>query len=147
MIMRVRELFILICTVILFACEGPGLIDNPDPGLELDSTGILDIHFVYNFQGIPKTRVKRADLSLAYTADSMYRGELFRATNVSDVISKYRFYLAPGTYYYHATLKCIAGVDSCIYSGFAEQFGYRMMDGGKVEILANKLTEITTQFH
>jgi len=145
--MRLRELFILIFTVMLFGCEEPGLIDNPDSGLELDSTGILDIHFVYNIQGIPRDRIKRADLSLAYTADSMYRGEFFRATNVSDVVSKYRFYLLPGTYYYHATLRCLAGGDSCIYSGFAEQFGYRMMDGGKVEILANKLTEVTTQFH
>jgi hypothetical protein len=146
MIMRLRKLFILIFTVILFGCEDPESVDITDPGLELDSKGILDIYFIYNIQGIPKDRVKRADLSLAYTADSMYRGEFFRATNVSDVISKYRFYLPPGVYYYHATLLCLAGGDSCRYSEFGEQFGLRM-DGGKVEVSANKLTEVTTQFH
>ena len=144
--MRLRQLFILIFTVILFGCEEPGIIDNTDPELKLDSTGILDINFVFHTQGALKGKVKRADLSLAYTADSMYRGEFFRATNVSDAVSKYRFYLQPGVYYYHATIICLAGGDSCLYSGFGEQYGCQM-EGAKVEVYANKITEVTTQFH
>ena len=144
--MRLLKISILILSMIILGCEKQGTVNNNDPGLELDSTGILDIHFIYNIQGVPKSKVKRADLSLAYTADSMYRGEFFRATNVSDVITKYRFYLQPGIYYYHATITCLAGGDSCAYSGFGEQYGFQM-EGGKVEVSANMTTEVTTQFH
>ncbi len=143
--MRILILIILI-SGLLVGCEDPGIGVNPDQGKELDSTGILQIRFVYNIQGIPPGRVKRADLSLAYTADSMYRGEFFRATNVSDAKSNYRFYLPSGTYYYHATIICLAGGDSCKFSGFGDQYGLRM-DGGKVEVHPNQLTEVTTQFH
>ena len=144
--MRFIKLFILIIIATIIGCEKPGIEIIPDTDLELDSTGILDIHFIYNIQGIPAEKIKRADLSLAYTADSMYRGEFFRAANVSDAIQKYRFYLPPGEYYYHATLICLASGDSCNCSQFGDQFGLRM-DGGKVEVSANKLTEVSTQFH
>ena len=129
------------------SCGEQGIGEDLGQDIELDSTGILDIHFIFNIQGIPRDRIKRADLSLAYSADSMFRGEFFTATNVSDAIKKYRFYLPSGEYYYHATIICLAGGDSCKYSHFdGGQFGLRM-DGGKIQVQANKLTEVTTQFH
>ena len=108
---------------------------------------MLDINFVYNIQGVPRSRIKRADLSLAYTADSMYQGKFFTATNVSDAVTKYRFYLPAGEYYYHATLICLAGGDSCRFCGFNDSLAGLMMDGGKAIIKGQQITEITTQFH
>lgn len=145
--MKIRLIIIILVSFSLFGCNDEDFGTTTGSETERDLTGILDIHFVFNIQGIPPGMIKRADLSLAYTADSMYRGEFFRAINVSDAISKYRFYLPPGTYYYHATIICLAGGDSCKYVQFdGGQFGLRM-DGGKVELLANKTTVITTQFH
>ena len=144
MIVRLVIALILFCT--LLGCEDNGFGDDVGPDIELDSMGILDINFVFNIQGIPPDLVKRSDLSLAHSADSMYRGQFFRATNVSDAITKYRFYLPPGEYYYHATIICLAGGDACKYVQFGEQYGLRM-DGGKVEVHANQNTEVTTQFH
>ncbi|MCD6346415.1 MAG: hypothetical protein J7L96_03240 [Bacteroidales bacterium] len=141
-----RAIIFASITVAVFACEEKQTESNPDIQIETNSLGILDIHFVYNIQGLPRKYIKRADLSLAHTADSMYRGEFFRATNVSDAVSKYRFYLPAGEYYYHATIICLAGGDSCSIAHFGEQYGLRM-DGGKVEVVVNKLTEVTTQFH
>ncbi len=145
--MIVRLFFTLILCCALFACQEKEFGEDVSTDMELDSTGILDIHFIFNIQGVPRDLIKRADLSLAHSADSMYRGQFFRATNVSDAISKYRFYLPAGEYYYHATIICLAGGDSCKYVHFeGGQFGLRM-DGGKVVVLANQLTEVTTQFH
>ncbi|MCK5821829.1 MAG: hypothetical protein KAH17_08080 [Bacteroidales bacterium] len=145
--MNIRLILAILLSFYLFGCDDKEFGETKDSEMKLDSSGILDIHFIYNIQGIPSGKIKRADLSLAYTADSMYRGEFFSAINVSDAISKYRFYLPPGTYYYHATIICLAGGDSCKYVQFdGGQFGLRM-DGGKVELLANKTTEVTTQFH
>lgn len=145
--MTYRLLLVSVLFITLFACEDKKFGEDTNPDMELDSTGILDIHFIFRIQGIPQALIKRADLSLAHSADSMYRGQFFRATNVSDAITKYRFYLPAGEYYYHATIICLAGGDSCKYVKFeGGQFGLRM-DGGKVEILANQLTEVTTQFH
>lgn len=145
--MIVRLLLTLFLLIAVWGCADKELGEDIKTNTELDSTGILDIHFIYNIQGIPPNLIKRADLSLAYTADSLYRGQFFRATNVSDAISRYRFYLQPGIYYYHATIICLAGGDSCKYVQFeGGQFGLRM-DGGKVEVHANQTTEVSTQFH
>lgn len=142
-----RLLLAIILLIIFIGCEDKEFGEDTKTDIELDSTAILDIHFVFNIQGIPPHLIKRADLSLAHSADSMYRGQFFRATNVSDAIQKYRFYLPAGVYYYHATIICLAGGDSCKFVQFeGGKFGLRM-DGGKVELNANRLTEVTTQFH
>lgn len=130
----------------LIACE-PEIPDteNPDDNV-LPDMGTLDISFAYVFSGIPMNRIKRVELSLAYTADQMYQKDFFTTTNVSEAITHYYFYLPPGEYYYHATIICLCEGDTCRYAGFPGQFGTQE-DGGKVEIFANKTTKQTTQFH
>lgn len=135
---------------LLFAIIGCDPInpDNPDGIIDkYKEFGTLDIFFTYRIQGIPVARIRKVDLSLAYTSDSLYRGWFFISRNVSDAVTKYRFYLMPGTYYYQATITCLCQGDSCSYSGFpGGQFGLRL-DGGKVVVEKGKLTEVTTQFH
>ena len=83
---------------------------------------------------------------MAYTEDSLNLGLFFTSTNVSDVVSKYQFFLPEGTYYYQATIMCLCALDSCKYSGFNGQFGVRAA-GNKVEVYKSQITEVTTQFH
>ena len=52
--------------------------------------------FVCRVSGIPTTRVKKVQLSLAYTADYLYEGKFFIQANVSDAVTHYRFDLPPG---------------------------------------------------
>ncbi len=145
--MRTLILVALCMACSLVACKKSIIEVDTTKQTKTDSVGILDIHFIYNVQGIASDKAKRADLSLAYNADSLYRGEFFRSTNVSDAVTKYRFYLPTGTYYYQATIICLGDENLCKYAKFpGGQYGLRM-DGGKVEIEANKTTEITTQFH
>jgi len=118
---------------------------EPDPS-ELTPMGTLDMAFVYRFQGVPATRLKKVDLCLAETADNLYRGIFFVCTNVSEAITHYQFRLPPGEYYYYATVVCLCEGDSCKYSGFPGQNGLQVA-GGKVEVLDDQITKFTTQFH
>jgi hypothetical protein len=132
---------------IAFGCD-PGGIGNTDVIIDQHKDlGTLDINFIYKIPGIPADRVRKVDLSLAYTADSLNHGQFFTSKNVSDAESLYRFYLPPGTYYYQATIICLCQSDSCLWSQFpGGQFGLRM-DGGKVEVKKGLATVVSTQFH
>lgn len=145
--MKIFYLLILSFLFIVFGCD-PGNADNTDEINDLNKDlGTLDINFVYNVQGIPHDRIRRVDLSLARTSDSLYRGQFFLSRNVSDAITKYRFFLKPGIYYFQATITCLCQNDSCYWAEFpGGQFGMRM-DGGKVTIIKEQQTEVTTQFH
>lgn len=143
--MRKGLILILLCFFAIVGCDDP-IVPHDQNDVEIGNLGILDIFFVYNIQGIPVDRIKRVDLSLAHTADSLYRGDFFTSINVSDAITKYRFFLPPADYYYQATIVCLAGGDSCLYLEFpGGQYGLRM-SGGKIELVAGETTEITTAF-
>ena len=124
---------------------------NPDPVVPVNSgakeeLGTLNFSFIYQIPGLPDRRIKRVSLRMAYTEDSLNLGLFFTSTNVSDVVSKYQFFLPEGTYYYQATIMCLCALDSCKYSGFNGQFGVRAA-GNKVEVYKSQITEVTTQFH
>jgi hypothetical protein len=135
----------LICiSALLIACD-------PDPVIPGDSgtreeLGIVDFSFTYEIPGLPDRRVKRLYLRMAYTLDSLNLGLFFTSTNVSDVVSNYRFFLPEGTYYYQATIMCLCQLDSCKFFGFNKQYGTRAT-GTKFEVLKNQITEVSTQFH
>ena len=131
----------------LFACNKTETEITNEQADKYKGLGTLDINFVYRIQGVPADRLRKIDLSLAHTSDSLYRGWFFLSKNVSDAVTKYRFYLKPGIYYYQATITCLCAGDSCKWSGFpGGQYGLQM-DGGKVSVVKDQLTEVTTQFH
>jgi hypothetical protein len=145
--MKTNILFSLIVFIVISGCD-PDIIDpsgSNDP--EKSPLGKVQINFVYKIQGIPDNKLSRADLSLAYSADSLYRGQFFTSTNVSDAVQTYYFYLPPGKYFYQATLICLSKGDSCRLAGFnSGEYGL-MMDGFGFTIKKDETTIISTQFH
>lgn len=137
--------YIVCISLLVIACE-PVVPDGPDVLNPKEELGIIDFSFYCKFVGFPTDRIRRASLDIAYTADSLDHGLFFTSTNVSDKVSKYRMYLPEGTYYYQATIVCLCQGDSCLYAGFTGQNGF-MASGGKVVVIKNEVTEVTTQFH
>jgi len=136
----------LICISLLVISCDPTEPEVPDNRVTNEELGIIDFSFNYRITGLPHDRIKRTSLRMAYTADSLDHGLFFTSTNVSDAVSKYRMFLRPGVYYYQAMIVCLCQGDSCRYSGFSGQFGTKAT-GGKVEVIKNQVTEVTTQFH
>ncbi len=116
--MKIKYCFLLISALVLAAC------DPADPGTTGDSELFKPTHGTIVFEfAIPDLDVSdknlhRVDLSLARTADSLYRKMYISAANVSDVKQSYSFALLPGRYFYQAGISCSAGGDSCLYAGF-----------------------------
>lgn len=137
--------YIVCISLLVIACEPP-VPDAPNDLNTREDLGIIDFSFYCKFVGFPTDRIRRASLDIAYTADSLDHGLFFTSTNVSDKVSKYRMYLPEGTYYYQATIVCLCQGDSCLYAGFTGQNGF-MASGGKVVVIKNEVTEVTTQFH
>ncbi|MEA1877956.1 MAG: hypothetical protein U9N86_13955, partial [Bacteroidota bacterium] len=61
---------------------------------------------------------KRTDLSISYTADSLYRKEYLTSANLSDYQGTYTFILKPGKYFYQAGKVCLCGGDTCLWNGY-----------------------------
>ncbi|MEA1877859.1 MAG: hypothetical protein U9N86_13460 [Bacteroidota bacterium] len=129
----------------LTACFDP-IDEDVDIISHDDNYGQVEITFNFTTSGIPPNRIKRADLSLASSADSVFTDQFFVSTNVSDQVSKYTFELRPGTYYYRATIVCLCGGDSCKYAGFSGQNAIKQT-ASKFEIEKGQKTYIHTQFH
>lgn len=80
--------------------------------------GEVQLSFPIDDRHVPQRCIKRADLSIAYTADSLYRKEFLTVANVSNYQSLYAFHLEPGFYYYQAGKTCICGGDTCLWGGY-----------------------------
>ena len=135
----------LVCLCLFLMSCNPPAIEDPDDLLSKDELGTVHFSFIYKISAVPDRRIKRLSLRLAYTQDSLNLGKFFTSTNVSDLVSSYRFDLPEGSYYYQATLICLCQGDSCKYAGFPGQYGTRAT-GNKIEVLKKQVTEVTTQF-
>jgi len=60
----------------------------------------------------------RTDLSISYTADSLYRKEFLTSANLSDYQGTYSFNLKSGKYFYQAGKACFCGGDTCLWNGY-----------------------------
>lgn len=141
--------YILACFMMIpfgfTACVDP--IEEDVESIRIDDNfGQVEITFNFSVSGVPNNRIKRAELSLASSADSVFTNQFFVSTNVSDQVSKYNFELRPGTYYYRASIVCLCGGDSCKYAGFAGQNTLKQT-ASKFEIIKGQKTYIHTQFH
>ena len=74
--------------------------------------------------------VNRTDLSISYTADSLYRKEYLTSANLSDYQGTYSFILKPGKYFYQAGKVCLCRGDTCLWNGYpGGQMGIRWTMG------------------
>lgn len=115
-----RKLIIYILAIMaLLACDkkADDLENSIDNSIATEY-GIVRLDFPVDDRHLPKRCIKRADLSLAYTADSLYRKEYITVANVSNYQSLYEFSLEPGSYFYQAGKTCVCGGDTCLWGGY-----------------------------
>jgi len=143
-----KKSILVVIMMILFGLTACFELNKEDVDVIIsdDNYGQVEISFKFSVSGIPHNRIKRADLSLASSADSVFTDQFFISTNVSDQVSKYTFELRPGTYYYRASIVCLCEGDSCKYAGFGGQYTLKQT-ASKFEIVKGQKTFIHTQFH
>ena len=125
--MKTSNIYIKILIFCLLATLAACTPDDPFTGFQGNiipkDKGLLEIDFALpNYPFIQKG-LKRVDLALSYSMDSMYKGFFFKRVNVSDAKEFYKFSLYPGSYYYQAIITCMCGGDSCLLGGFPYGYG------------------------
>lgn len=123
--MRIAGYIISFLFIILMSnCQDEPFIDDNTKGEP--TTGVLEIDFQFPYVPLPVKNIHRVDLSIAKSADSLYKGIFISSANVSDSKEIYRFVLTPGSYYYQAAITCSCKADSCLWGGFpGGQWGLR----------------------
>lgn len=110
------------CLLVLLALIGCDPNDDEFNGSNNNTIssiyGSVELSFPIDDHNVPQRCIKRADLSIAYTADSLYRKEYVTVANVSNYQSLYKFSLEPGFYYYQAAKTCVCGGDTCLWGGY-----------------------------
>jgi hypothetical protein len=141
-------LIAFISIFLLIGCEpvvDPG--DNgEDPNVVLKEYGTLEVEFRVPGSFLPPNRVLRADLSIAKSAELLYKGEFCYVANVYNTTLIYKIKLEPGQYYYQAGIVCIAEGDSCSAAGFpGGKYGMKWTMG-KADVKANESIHVVPQF-
>ncbi len=126
-------------------CDDPVIPDDPEEGTK-KIIGTLEVEFRVPSTYLPANRVVRADLSLAKTAEDLYKGHFYQVANVYNSKLVYTFDLPPGTYYYQAGIVCLASGDSCTAAGFpGGKYGMKWAIG-TAAVAADKTVHVTPQF-
>ena len=114
-----KYLFLSILIVAnMVACDPDEDIPTDNENTLSSVYGSISLAFPIDDIHVPERCIKRADLSISYTADSLYRKEYITVANVSNYQSLYKFTLEPGTYYYQAAKTCICARDTCLWGGY-----------------------------
>jgi hypothetical protein len=138
--------YILIILIFLgtIACDNDPFIDDNSRGQT--TTGVLEVDFKLPYVPLPEKKIHRINLSIARSADSLYKGLFISSANVSDSKSLYRFVLTPGSYYYQAAITCSCQADSCLWGGFpGGQWGKRWAID-KVDVLLGEVIRESPSF-
>jgi hypothetical protein len=114
----IRFMTLILILTIPAGCDNGEDIINPGNNGHSDNYGRIQLDFPLDDVHVPLRCIKRADLSIAYTADSIYREEYITVANVSDYQKLYEFILEPGVYYYKAGKVCTCGRDTCLWGGY-----------------------------
>lgn len=108
-----------IILIVLTSCDPVEDILAGSDGNQISTIyGSIQLDFPITDDKVPHRCVKRTDISISYTADSLYRKEFVTVANVSSYQSLYEFVLEPGKYYYQAAKTCICGGDTCLWGGY-----------------------------
>lgn len=124
----------------MVACSPDQEEPNGSDSVNSPIYGTVQLNFPIDDSNLPKRCIKRADLSIAYTAESLYRKEFLTVSNVSDYQSLYEFSLKPGSYYYQAGKTCICGGDTCLWGGYPNGQNGMKWTMGKFEIFRGDIT-------
>jgi len=126
--------------------EDPGGGGGGGTDIEAKEYGTLEVEFRIPGSFLPPNRVLRADLSLAISAEELYKGNFCYVANVYNTTLVYNIRLEPGSYYYQAGIICIAKGDSCSAASFpGGQFGMKWAIG-RADIRVNEPTHVVPQF-
>ncbi|MCD6331938.1 MAG: hypothetical protein J7L89_01570 [Bacteroidales bacterium] len=129
----------------LQSCETDSLPTTPE-GIEAEPVGTLRVWFKISHPWLPLDRIVRTGLHVAKDGMEIYKGYYLQSANVTDFQENYFFYLAPGNYYYEASIACICGGDSCSAGGFpGNQFGSKHTMG-RFTIEKDQVTTIIPTF-
>lgn len=108
--------------------------------------GTMEFNFALPRLGVPPWGVHRFDLSIAYSADSLYKELFFKMANVSDFQQGYLFHLPEGSYYWRAGITCSCAGDTCLWGGFpGGQWGKRFTFD-QVQIIKGETTKVKPKF-
>ena len=142
-IIVVISLFVILLT----SCDKNGDIINPDKNGYSNNYGTIQIDFPIEETHVPLRCIKRANLSIAYTADSLYREEYITVANTSDYQSLYEFVLEPGVYYFKAAKTCVCGRDTCLWGGYPGGQNGMLWSMWSFEVLSEKTSYIHINFN
>jgi len=101
----------------MIGCETEPPVD-PDGNPGVQNIGTVEFDFPVPNRIAPASGIHRIDLSLAKTANDLYRGDFLISANVSDRERTYSFKLVPGDYYFQAGITCSCLGDTCLWDGF-----------------------------
>jgi len=129
----------------IVGCDPTVIPDDPDEGTK-KIVGTLEVEFRVPASYLPANRVVRADLSIAKTAEELYKGHFYQVANVYNSKLVYTFDLPPGNYYYQAGIVCLASGDSCSAAGFpGGKYGMKWAIG-TATVVEDETVHVTPQF-
>lgn len=146
---RILHLITAIAALTLLAgCEpeDPNGGGGTGPIGEVKEYGTLEVEFRIPGSWLPPNRVLRADLSIAVSAEELYKGNFVYVANVYNSVLVYKINLEPGQYYYQAGIICVAEGDSCSAANFpGGKFGTKWAIG-RANVLKDESTHVVPQF-
>ncbi len=131
--------FVVVSGLSFVACE-PTEILSPDIDAYQSRYGTIKLEFPIDDDKVPHRCIKRADISISYTADSLYRKEFIAVVNVSTYQHLYEISLNPGKYYYQAGKTCICGGDTCLWGGYSGGQNGMKWTMGNFDVLKNEIS-------
>ena len=134
--------------IVLQACDPEEVPGGNTGGTDIIAKeyGTLEVEFRVPGSFLPPNRILRADLSIAKSAELLYKGDFCYVANVYNSMLMYKIKLEPGSYYYQAGIICIAEGDSCSAAGFpGGKYGMKWALG-KATVSANETIHVVPQF-
>lgn len=126
--------------IALAGCEKPPV--DPDITTNDSTTGTVEFDFPIPERSTRPSGIHRIDVSLAWTAYDIYRGDFLISANVSDEERTYQFKLDPGDYYFQAGITCTCLGDTCLWDGFpGGRFGAKWMMDRITIVKGQKITK------
>jgi len=132
--------------IMVAGCTEP--VDPGDDPIDVVTpvTGTLEIEFRVPGSWLPPSRVVRADLSIATSAENLYKGHFYQVANVYNSKLVYQFDIPPGNYYYQAGIVCLAEGDSCSAANYpGGRYGMKWAIG-TATVLEDQTIHVVPQF-
>lgn len=142
-----KLIFPLLALAMLIGCT-PEEIPDTDSGTDIVAPeyGTLEVEFRIPGSYLPPNRILRADLSIAASAEDLFKGNFVYVANVYNSTLVYKIQLTPGNYYFQAGIVCVAEGDSCSAAGYPGGHMGTKWAIGKAYIQNNESIHVVPQF-